>query len=394
MNANNKRIVLKGIGSISSLGCTSEEERENLTSGETRIRTIEIEGRECKAAPLSPSGETALARLAAEQPRYADLDRSVLMAIYSARQALQQVGWRKEECPVLVNIGSSRGSTGLFEHYHRMHVESRGSKMSPLASPTTTLGNVASWVLQDLKLCGQPLSHSVTCSTGIQAIANGVAWLRSGMVWRALVGGSEAPLTSFTISQMRALKVYATESGPLPCRPCAADPAQGTGMVLGEGAAVHALELKEAGQGEIIVEGVGLSSETIDSPTSISERGDALQTAMRAALEMAGSASVDAVLMHAPGTPFGDTAELAAIEEVFGEDRRPMLISNKWIIGHTFGAAGSLALNYAILLLNGTRPVEFPYRTKFSNLSRPIKRVMVNAAGFGGNAGSAIIARL
>ena len=65
----------------------------------------------------------------------------------------------------------------------------------------------------DLQTKGPEISHSITCSTGLHALLNGVTWLLSGMSDKFLVGGSEAALTDFTIAQMQALKVYAKSSG-------------------------------------------------------------------------------------------------------------------------------------------------------------------------------------
>jgi 3-oxoacyl-(acyl-carrier-protein) synthase len=81
-----------------------------------------------------------------------------------------------------------------------------------LASPTTTLGNISSWVAHDLQSSGPEISHSITCSTALHALLNGVAWLKAGMADKFLVGGTEAPLTDFTIAQMRALKIYSNSA--------------------------------------------------------------------------------------------------------------------------------------------------------------------------------------
>jgi 3-oxoacyl-(acyl-carrier-protein) synthase len=62
--------------------------------------------------------------------------------------------------------------------------------------------------LHDLQSSGPEISHSITCSTALHAVLNGIAWLKSGMVDKFFSGGSEAPLTDFTIAQMRALKIY------------------------------------------------------------------------------------------------------------------------------------------------------------------------------------------
>ena len=92
----------------------------------------------------------------------------------------------------------------------------------------------------------------------------------------------------------------------------------------------------------------------------------------------------------AVATALGDRAELSAIRTVF-RDRLPILTSNKWILGHTLGASGALGIEYALSILRSQHWVEYPYPTPFENEPRPIRTVMVNSVGFGGNAGSVIV---
>lgn len=105
----------------------------------------------------------------------------------------------------------------------------------------------------------------------------------------------------------------------------------------------------------------------------------------------------EVVLMHAPGTELGDSAEIKAVEKLYSERSLPLpvVISNKWIIGHTFGAAGAFNLEYACLMLKNNFFADFPYRSKFTN-SAPerIKRVILNSAGFGGNATSLVVSKI
>src|SRR5690606_22899725 len=135
-----------------------------------------------------------------------------------------------------INIGSSRGATNIFEKYYQEFIDSGQQKTNPLTSPSTTLGNIASWVASDLNNKGPVISHSSTCSTALQAIINGIAWLRSGLCTPFLAGGSEAPLAAFTIAQMQALKIYPRLSGDYPVRSIYLSKVQNS-LILGAGAA-------------------------------------------------------------------------------------------------------------------------------------------------------------
>ncbi|TGE25063.1 hypothetical protein E5K00_07655 [Hymenobacter aquaticus] len=301
-----------------------------------------------------------------------------------------------------VSIGSSRGATGRLEQFHEEFL-SEGA-VSTAASPLTTLGNVASWVAYDAgSTGGATLSHSSTCSSAFQALGNALAWLRAGMAERFLAGGTEAPLTPFTLAQMQALGIYSPFSATeFPCRPGAGRPST---FVLGEGAAVFALEkisrealaAEQAGQPTpapvFVLEGVGFGFEAIGSKTGLSPDGQHFQTAMRAALRQAGTTSdtVDAVVLHSPGTPAGDAAERRALRAVFGENL-PDLVSNKWQLGHTLGASAALSLDFACEILTTQRWPAPPFATDLTPApTRPIRRILINAAGFGGNAASALV---
>ena len=248
-----------------------------------------------------------------------------------------------------VNIGSSRGATQLFEKYHKHFVETPEKRMTPLVSPTTTLGNISSWVAYDLGVEGATLSHSITCSTALHGVLNACAWLKGGMAERFLVGGSEAPLTDFTVAQMRSLGIYSKKNDTWPCAPLEEGKSENT-MVLGEGASVFALE-NDNGQkalGRIV--GLGYATEIIEHNASLSVNADCMQKSMRMALEDAEIDTVDVVVMHAPGTCQGDESELRAVESVF-KDKEVHLVSTKHHTGHTLGASGGLSVDLALEMI-------------------------------------------
>jgi 3-oxoacyl-(acyl-carrier-protein) synthase len=170
-------------------------------------------------------------------------------------------------------------------------------------------------------------------------------------------------------------------------------------MVLGEGAG--AFWLKPASREHLleepplaILEATGFGHESQQGFTGIDEAGTAFQRAMQMALDDQETGFyVDLVLMHAPGTSKGDRAEQNAVRHVFG-DRQPMLYSHKWQIGHTYGASAALGIAQALHILNTQQLPEFPYETvPLSAQRKPVRKIMVNAAGFGGNAGSLILSK-
>lgn len=209
-------ISITGIGSISALGSEKKEISKAYQNTSSYINTQKFLAEDIPVGILSDVSKEKLEDIKTENRKYKDLDTSVLMAIYATRIALEQSQWKKGE-DFGINIGSSRGATSLFEQYYD-DFKAEG-KCSVLTSPTTTLGNIASWVAQDVKSNGIDISHSITCSTALHGFVNGVAWLKAGMADKFIVGGSEAPLTDFTIAQMKALKIYSERvKETYPCR--------------------------------------------------------------------------------------------------------------------------------------------------------------------------------
>ena len=376
-------ISILSLASLSPLG-TEKEAATAYSSAETALREIEIGGKKAWAGPLPDTVSREIT--ASLSDVYRRLDPSVWYAIWTARSALRQAGWQENDFGV--NVGSSRGATHVWETYHNQYRDS-GAVSTP-ASPTTTLGNIASWVAHDLGREGPALSHSITCSSALHAVLNGCAWLSSGLSQRFMAGGSEAPLTAFTLAQMEALKIYSREAGPYPCRPL--DPSKtGNTFVLGEGAAMICMEAGRNPGAQAILTGIGYGTETLSHGASLSADAQCLQRSMKRALSGTDPGEIDAVVLHAPGTLKGDRAELSAIQKVFGNPG-PELYSNKWKIGHTLGASGLLSVEMALLLLKGQPVCQAPYLDASEN-ARPLRKVLVNAVGFGGNAVSLLLER-
>lgn len=375
-------IYINSLGSISALGHEQKTILKQYQSTSTCFSKLTGVKDSVWGASLSASSSEEIKSLSKENTRYKDLDPSVLMAMYSARQALSGLSFKPKSTGV--NIGSSRGATALFEQYHRDFLE--GKTLSPLSSPTTTLGNLSSWVAQDLGVNGPNISHSITCSTALHAMLNAKAWLDAEMCDMFLVGGAEAPLTAFTVAQMQALKLYSRLDTPFPCESLKLDKDKNS-LILGEGAATIVMS-KSSEQALAQITGFGYATEQITHNISISSDAQCFQDAMKMALDEAKKTEVDAIVMHAPGTKKGDQAEVNAIQHTF--EVMPLLTTNKWKIGHTFGASGMLSIEMALLMLNTGEFFENPFY-KQAKPSKPIESVLVNAVGFGGNAVSILL---
>ncbi len=383
----NSKIAITSIASISPSGNNAAAIWENTQSDQHFFKEIDFDSQSAFGAPLDADSKQEIEALKKSDSKYKSLDNSVLFAILASRKAIEMAGWKSEDS-FGINIGSSRGATQLFEKHYDTFLKT--GKAQTLASPTTTLGNISSWVAHDLQSQGPEISHSITCSTALHAVLNGVAWLRSGMADKFLVGGSEAPITDFTIAQMKALKIYANENEAFPCRAMDFDKKKNT-LILGEGAAVCCLEKGEKQNALAYIDGFGFATEILEHNISISAEADCFQKSMKMALQNTRLEDVDVIVMHAPGTKTGDLTEWKAIQKVFGENL-PLLTTNKWKIGHTFGASGMLSIEMAILMMQHNQFVGVPF-TEVKSEVKSIRKVLVNAVGFGGNAVSILLSK-
>ncbi|MGC1471433.1 MAG: beta-ketoacyl synthase N-terminal-like domain-containing protein [Psychroserpens sp.] len=402
-------ISITSIGSISPLGNTSEAVWKCYQTDAHCF--TEKDGVLVAKLPLRLQEDIDLLRQS--NLKYKALDNSVLYALFASRQAIENAGWSLND-NFGINIGSSRGATALFESYHKAFLQNK--KAETLSSPTTTLGNISSWVAHDLQTKGPEISHSITCSTALHAMLNGIAWINSGMCDKFLVGGSEAPLTAFTVAQMQALKIYArtrTDTSSkthleqsqevlkgldcaqpdyiknFPCQALKLNKTENT-MILGEGAAMACLESGISQNALVKIIGIGYATEILEHNASLSTDAICFQRSMAMALDGFKSDLVDIIITHTPGTIKGDQAEINAIETIFC-NKRPVLTTNKWKIGHSLGASGLLNIEMAVLMLQHQKFISVPYLDH--EAPKQIRYILVNAVGFGGNAVSILLSK-
>ncbi|MFY8096562.1 MAG: beta-ketoacyl synthase N-terminal-like domain-containing protein [Flavobacterium sp.] len=375
-------IYIQSYASISALGTDKEEIWNNYLTNNHLFTEMNISELSCFVSKIDQDKEVELYKILDSDSKYKHIDRSVLLALFVSRKAVLESTINDQLMGI--NFGSSRGATELFEKYYDEFKKTK--QVSTFTSPATTLGNISSWVSHDLQLQGPEISHSITCSTGLHAVLNGIAWLQAGFSSTFLVGASEASLTPFTLAQLAALKVYSKFNDEYPNKTLDFSKKYNS-MVLGEAAVAMILSKQaENALGKII--GIGYATEVLSSGTSISTDALCFQKSMRMAINDYELSSIDVIIMHAPGTIQGDLTEFHAIQCLFGESI-PLVTSNKWKIGHTFAASGLLSIELALLMLQKQVFISSPFYTQ--KLDKPLKRILVNAVGFGGNAVSILI---
>jgi nodulation protein E len=338
-----RRVVVTGVGVLSSIGNTVAQFEESLRAcrpgigpitqlDSSRLRfhnAAEVQGFE----PTSHFAESQLNWL----------DRFAQLGIVAARDAIADstLTWNdelRERTGVIT--GSCLGGISTEDaHYFGFYHENR-PRCSPTAVPRIMSNAVASHVAMEQKFTGATFTTSTACSSANHAIGQALWLIRQGTIDCALAGGSEAPISFGHLKAWEAMRVVAPDT----CRPFSKNRA---GIILGEGAAMLVLETLEnarARGAKIYAElaGFGMSADAYHLTSPLAEGA---ARAMNAALEDGhfSPEQINYVNAHGTGTQANDSTETRAIRQVFGSHADKLAVSStKSMHGHALGAAGAL----------------------------------------------------
>lgn len=380
-------ISIRHITSVSALGFDKKQILEHYRNAQPLFIKKSYNNKSYWVSELSDEILNKVNELKSKHSKYKDLDPTVLNAILVSENCYNQVNWTKD-IKVGVNFSSSRGATQTLEKQHQNYIE--GIPITTATSPLTTLGSISSWVVNHLGTLGPDLSHSITCSSGLHALLNGIAWLQAGMSDAFIVGASEASISGFTLAQMEQLKIYSKETNSLACLAFDLEKTNNS-MVLGDGAVVVALD-KAVKPNDIVVKHIGYATEPIKHHASISAEGTCFVKSMQMALHDCKPTDIDVIITHSPGTIQGDLSEHRAIQTVFGT-HQPIVTNNKWLVGHTFASSGLMSLQMAYMMLKNQEVFAVPYLNIKAH-QKPLNKILINAVGFGGNAVSVVLQKI
>jgi 3-oxoacyl-[acyl-carrier-protein] synthase II len=355
-----RRVVVTGMGVISSVGSSVDHFWESLLLGRSGIRKI----RSFDASPFSTQigGEA----LDFRPEQYLDTkeirlyDRFLQFAIAASEQALKQAGYHIDPSNAErtgVYIGTGFGGINTLLDNHRTLLDRGARRVSPFMVPMMIPNMAAGQVSIRYGAKGPSSTPITACATGNNAIGDAFHLIRNGLADAMLAGGTEAPLCELSFAGFCNMKAMSTrnEEPEQASRPF---DQQRDGFVMSEGAGVLFLEELDSAlrRGAPIlaeVVGYGLSSDAYHI-TAPDPEGMGAYRAMEAALKDAGlpPTEVDYINAHATGTALGDAAETAAIKRVFGKHAYKLAVSStKSVTGHLFGAAGGVEAIAAVKAL-------------------------------------------
>lgn len=402
--AGTRQVVVTGMGAVSAAGIGApalwQAARDGRSCvGETRLARP-YRGRIKIAAQVQDFDPAA--HLTASELPFCDPVSQYLLA--AAGEAVSQAGLAsaKPMGPRTATIiGTGIGGMHTIENGLYLTLVEQG-RPDPLTVPRLIPSACPSLLSIRYGANGPCFAVGSACSSATQAIGIGVHLIRSGLVDRAIVGGTEDCVSNSSMLAWEALRVLTPDA----CRPFSKGR---NGMVLGAGAAVFILEEAEfarARAGEALVEiaGYGTSADAKD-PVRPDAQGAA--ACMRNALSDAEveAEDIDYVNAHGTGTIANDVTESEALALVFGK-RLPELpvSSSKPIHGHALGAAGALELAVTIgAIRENIAPPTINWREADAkcpvdavpNEARPlpIRTALTNSFAFGGINASLIVRR-
>ncbi|MBP8111235.1 MAG: beta-ketoacyl-ACP synthase I [Agitococcus sp.] len=403
-----RRVVVTGLGIVSCIGNDAATVTESLKKSLSGIRANEtyanmgfrsqVSGR--PTVDLEASIDRKLKRFMGDAAAYAYL---------SMQQAITDAGLTPEDIAKNPRIGVVAGSGGASTENVLIAVDTAREKsvkrIGPYMVPRTMTSTVVASLATAFQIYGINYSMSSACATSAHCIGNAMEQIQLNKQDMVFAGGGEEEHWSLSclFDAMGAMSSRYNDTPETASRPFSANRdgfviAGGGGMIVLE-EYEHAVKRGARIYGEL----VGYAA-TSDGYDMVSPSGDGAARCMQIALAMA-DCPVDYINVHGTSTPAGDTMELKAIRQVFG-DKIPYISSTKSLTGHSLGAAGVQEAIYSLLMMQSDFVAASanideldPAAEGFPIVRETIENaglttVMSNSFGFGGTNASLVFKRL
>lgn len=392
-----QKIVVTGMGIISSIGNSVEENYHSLIhskSGITRIENFSTYLKDfIKVGEIKLSNEDLSERLNIVKEN--SYTRTSLLAIFAIKEAIKHFSETEISQMGLVSASTVGGMDKTEQYFYEYQNNISVRKYIH----THNIGDITHQIADYFGLKSIVTALSTACSSSANAIITGCNLLRMGYLKQVIVGGSD-PLSKFTINGFNSLMILSDTD----CQPFDNNR---KGLNLGEAGAYLVLETEEnalKNNHKILatLSGWGNANDAYHQ-TASSADGEGAFLAMQKALSMANlsPSEIDYVNAHGTATQNNDLSESIALSRVFHSV--PDFSSTKAFTGHTLATASSVEAIYSILAIqNGivfpnlnfqTPMVEVDIKPQTEIKYKEINNVLSNSFGFGGNCSTLIFSK-
>jgi 3-oxoacyl-[acyl-carrier-protein] synthase-1 len=399
-----KRVVITGIGVVSSIGNNKQEVTDSLREGRSGIsfsqEYADLGFRSRVHGAVNIDTEALIDR---KKRRF--MGDAAAFNYIAMQEALEDAGLTEEEISnertgIIVGSGGGSNSNNLaaVELLREKGVRRVGPYMVPRTMGSTTSANLAT----HFKIKGVNYSISSACSTSAHCIGNAAELIQWGKQDRMFAGGGEELHWTMTVL-FDAMGALSSKYNDTPEKASRAYDANRDGFIIAGGGGLvvlEELEVAKARGAKIYAELVGYGA-TSDGYDMVAPSGEGAVRCMKQALSTV-NGEVGYINAHGTSTPVGDIRELEAVKEVFG-DKIPPLASTKSLTGHALGAAGVNEAIYSLLMMEAGFLAASPnieeldpgaegvpiIRERVDNADVDI--MMSNSFGFGGTNASLVL---
>ncbi|WP_323765587.1 beta-ketoacyl-ACP synthase I [Marinovum sp.] len=405
-----RRVVVTGLGIVSSIGNNVEEVLASLKAGKSGITANEEMKEHGFRSQIAGDIKLNVADHV-DKRTLRFMGPGAAYAHIAMGQAIADAGLEEDD---VVNprtglvAGSGGPSTSAMLAAHQTVLKSGATKrIGPFAVPKTMCSTVSANLSTAYKIKGINYSITSACSTSLHCIGNAAEQIMMGKQDVMFAGGGEE--LDWTLSCLfDAMGAMSSKFNDTPEKASRAFDADRDGFVIGGGGGMVVLEELERAKArgaKIYAEVTGYGA-TSDGADMVAPSGEGGERAMRVALStLPEGRKVGYINAHGTSTPVGDVGEIEAVRRVFGEGSTPPVSSTKSMTGHSQGATGAQEAIYCLLMLehdfiapsinvDNLDPALKPEEIATSLVENAgLDSVMTNSFGFGGTNGSMILSK-
>ena len=402
------RVVITGLGIVSSIGNNAKEVLGSLQAGKSGITSnadmIEYGFRSQVAGDIKLDVKDFV-----DKRTLRFMGPGAAYAHIAMEQAIKDAGLEENEISNVrtgLIAGSGGPSTSAMLAAHQIVLKSGAPKrIGPFAVPKCMSSTISANLSTAFKIKGLNYSITSACSTSLHCIGNATEQIMMGKQDIMFAGGGEE--LDWTLSCLfDAMGAMSSKYNETPEKASRAFDVDRDGFVIGGGGAILVLENQEhaiARGAKIYAEVTGFGA-TSDGHDMVAPSGEGGERAMRLALEtLPKERAISYINAHGTSTPVGDVGEIEAVRRVFGLGLTPLVSSTKSMTGHSQGATGAQEAIYCLLMLkhdfiapsiniDQLDPELKPFEIASSLVKEAkLDTVMTNSFGFGGTNGSMLL---